>query len=120
MTNSWNVISPSPSTTAYDTTNIISSGINGRAKIGAPVAEYQFTAFDMSTYAGQHVQVRLMFRSNQYSGATGVYVDEIRLDEESSDPDGDGIVGILHEWSTVFSDPFVADTDGDRVSDGAD
>ncbi|MDQ7056943.1 MAG: hypothetical protein Q9N62_00125 [Ghiorsea sp.] len=35
------------------------------------------------------------------------------------DPDGDGILGVLNEWN-VGSNPFLSDTDGDGVVDGAD
>ncbi|MDQ6964713.1 MAG: FG-GAP-like repeat-containing protein, partial [Mariprofundales bacterium] len=44
-------------------------------------------------------------------------ITNIRIDEESSDADGDGLPGVLAEYSAYGTDPFLADTDGDGVSD---
>ncbi|MDX8408509.1 MAG: FG-GAP-like repeat-containing protein, partial [Mariprofundales bacterium] len=85
---------------------------------GQPVAgNYKFSVFDLYAYAGQKVQMRLMFRSDSSWTSVGAYIDEIRVDEENSDPDGDGLSGILAEFVAYGTDPFLADTDGDGVSD---
>ncbi|RMH50500.1 MAG: VCBS repeat-containing protein, partial [Zetaproteobacteria bacterium] len=88
---------------------------------GPPLSDYKLVAFDLSAYAGQQVQIRIAHRADWT--APGAYIDEIRVDDEGSDPDGDGIVGILGEYLTaghVGLDPFLADTDGDGVNDGVE
>jgi hypothetical protein len=64
------------------------------------------------------VRVRLLFRSDWSSTAEGAYIADIGLNEESSDPDGDGINGILDEYLVHGSDPFLPDSDGDDINDG--
>lgn len=80
---------------------------------------YALSAFDLSAWAGQLLRTRLHFTSNTYYTAPGIYVDDIALDEESSDPDNDGLLGVLAE-AAIGTDPYVADTDGDGVDDGAE
>jgi hypothetical protein len=42
------------------------------------------------------------------------------LTEEGSDPDGDGLSGVLDEIFLAGTDPFLADTDGDGSDDDAE
>ena len=48
------------------------------------------------------------------------YVDEFRPDTETSDPDGDGLIGVLNEAQAYGTDPYLLDTDGDGVDDGTE
>ena len=85
------------------------------------LGSYVLAAFDLTPYVGQQLQVRIAFRSeNSVILSTGAYVDEIRIDEEGSDPDGDGVPGIWNEYLSSGTDPFMSDTDGDGFSDGAE
>jgi hypothetical protein len=66
------------------------------------------------------VQVRVAFRSNSNgSVSAGMYLDDVRIDEEGSDPDGDSFPGVLAELAEG-TDPYVADTDDDGVLDGVE
>ena len=79
--------------------------------------EYVLSAFSLAPWNGSVVRLRLRAAMSGISVSTGTYVDEIRLDEEGSDPDGDGFDGVLAELAEGL-DPYVADTDGDGVLDG--
>jgi hypothetical protein len=64
------------------------------------------------------VDIRFHFVSDWSSTAEGAYIDDIGIYEESADPDGDGINGILDEYLVHGSDPFLPDSDGDGSNDG--
>ncbi|MDQ7056941.1 MAG: hypothetical protein Q9N62_00115 [Ghiorsea sp.] len=118
LTNSWTPIDSY--TLPYQTTTLTTIGVNAWAVQGGNSDEfYRFAAFDLTAFSGQQIQVRLAFRSDAGSVGWGTYIDDIRLDDEAADPDGDGILGVLNEWN-VGSNPFLSDTDGDGVVDGAD
>ncbi len=72
----------------------------------------------LTAHAGTTVHTRLAFRSNGFNAAAGAYIDDVAVDSEASDPDSDGILGVVDEWQTYGTDPYVADTDGDGVNDG--
>jgi hypothetical protein len=120
-TNTWTVLSPYSTMVPYNVSDIPVVS-NGWGDVGAPIAgAYQLTAFDLTAYVGGTAQLRLAFRSNNNGYKSGMYIDEIRVDEEDSDPDGDGIIGIIAEYNIVGHvglDPFLADSDGDGVNDG--
>lgn len=81
--------------------------------------DYVLHDVDLSDLAGRHACVRFKFTGDGLLGAgVGAYVDDLGLHSESSDVDGDGSPGIRTEAVTWGTDPFVADTDGDGVSDG--
>jgi len=82
--------------------------------------EYSFAAVSLQPWAGAVVRVRLLFVSDWIGGERGAYIDDIELHEEGSDPDGDGVQGVLGEYLAPGpgTDPFVADTDGDGTDDG--
>ncbi|MDQ7056944.1 MAG: FG-GAP-like repeat-containing protein [Ghiorsea sp.] len=118
LTNSWTPIDSY--TLPYQTTTLTTIGVNAWAVQGGNSDEfYRFAAFDLTAFSGQQIQVRLAFRSDAGSVGWGTYIDDIRLDNEATDPDGDGILGVIAEWN-VGSDPFLSDTDGDGAVDGAD
>ncbi|MDQ6997801.1 MAG: Ig-like domain-containing protein, partial [Mariprofundus sp.] len=120
VTSAW--LSIDPYMTAYDSTNIAALGLSGWTNQGGQGTDkyYVLAAFDLSAYSGQQIQVRYAYRSDASQTASlGAYVDEIRLDDEAVDQDGDGIVGVINEWNTG-TDPFISDTDGDGINDGAD
>jgi len=122
LTSTWNVITPYSTTQQYDTTAVPVVG-TAWGNIGTPVtgaAAYQLSAFDLSAWIGGTMQLRFAFFSNNNGNTTGMYVDELRLDEEASDPDGDGIAGVLNEWNTYGTDPFKLDTDGDGFNDNVE
>ncbi|MGB0592077.1 MAG: PKD domain-containing protein, partial [Myxococcota bacterium] len=79
---------------------------------------YGFAAFSLEAYVDQSVKVRLAFRSNCCNVAPGAYIDDLALYEEGSDPDEDGLLGVIDEFLTHGTDPFVADTDQDDHLDG--
>jgi len=83
-------------------------------------SNYELVAASLAGHSGQLVSVRLAIRTACCGTQPGSYIDEIRLDEEASDPDGDGVAGILDEVLVLGTDPFVADTDGDGDDDGAE
>ncbi|OIP98814.1 MAG: hypothetical protein AUK35_09395 [Zetaproteobacteria bacterium CG2_30_46_52] len=117
----WTVIDPY--ITPYDGGQLNDVNLPAWEELGWTSTEqvYQLAAFDLTAYAGQQVQVRLAFRSEGSSiQSLGMYVDDIRIDEETSDLDSDGINGVLSEWNSTGTDPFIADTDGDGTADGAD
>ncbi len=80
--------------------------------------DYVLMAFNLSPWAGQQVRTRFTFVSDDRLVDSGVYLDNIGLWEEGSDPDNDGIVGVLAEVAAQSTDPLVSDTDGDGVNDG--
>lgn len=82
--------------------------------------DYVLAAVDLEPWAGRKVRARLVFRSGCCGTDSGVYVDDVGLYEEGSDPDGDGIVGVLAEYEGVGSDPLIADTDRDGQNDGVE
>jgi hypothetical protein len=81
---------------------------------------YELAAIDLTPWAGLLTEVRLRFRSDSLFGGTGAYIDDLGLHDEGDDPDGDGLLGVLDEYVVHGTDPFVADTDGDGVDDGAE
>ncbi|MDD9934814.1 MAG: hypothetical protein OXT09_14490 [Myxococcales bacterium] len=83
-------------------------------------ADYQLVVAAVPDWVGDVAQLRLQFESNATSVAPGAYIDDIRIDDESSDPDSDGLVGVLAEVEGHGTDPFVADTDQDGQDDGAE
>lgn len=83
-------------------------------------AEYAFAAVSLAAWAGSQVFVRLRFRSNPTLNASGTYIDDVGLHDESDDPDLDGIPGILDEFQVLGTDPFLDDTDGDGYLDGGE
>ena len=79
---------------------------------------YQAMAVSLDGYAGQSIFVRLAVRTNLCSICTGwLLIDDIRLEEESSDPDGDGLPGLVGELSLYGTAGDAADTDEDGVDD---
>jgi len=94
----------------------------GRAAWGDYIgAKYHFAAARLNAWAGQTVLLRFAFRSNGGSEAEGSYIDDFALaNEASTDPDGDGLIGLLNEYNTYGTNPLVADTDGDGVNDGTE
>ncbi|MCB9664017.1 MAG: hypothetical protein H6732_07875 [Alphaproteobacteria bacterium] len=84
-----------------------------------PVSEtWVFTAVRLPLWLGDTARVRLVLASSPSAEAAGAYVDDLRVDDESSDPDADGLDGVLDEWLLHGTDPFVADADGDGALDG--
>ena len=103
-----------PGTPAYDSTDAL--GVQAWRQQTGP-GGYVQVLVDLSAWAGDTRRLRLVFRSgNAWEGA-GAYIDDLSLDDETSDPDGDGLVGILDEFNTYGTDPYRADTDGDGVDD---
>jgi len=117
----WTLIDPYITTYGGRQLNVAAD--RAWANVGYPVIgspSYKLAAFDLTPYAGQQLQLRFTFSSDSAAQGSGVYLDEIRLDEEGVDADSDGIAGVLNEWNLAGTDPFVADTDGDGVNDGAE
>jgi len=117
----WTVIDPY--ITPYDGRQLNDVNLPAWEELGWTTTEqvYQLAAFDLTPYTGQQIQARLAFRSEgSINQDVGTYVDDIRIDEEASDLDNDGINGVLGEWNSAGTDPFVADSDGDGTSDGTD
>ncbi len=82
---------------------------------------YVLAALSLADYVGAGaLQVRLNFTSNSSLEGAGFYLDELRLDDEGGDPDGDGQPGVITEFDTLATDPFVADSDGDGSQDRVD
>ncbi len=81
---------------------------------------YQFAALALDGYLGEQVKLRLTFRSDASGNDSGVYIDNPTLYLESSDPDGDGVVGVRDEYQSIGTDPFDFDTDQDGLSDGVE
>ncbi|MDX8414568.1 MAG: LamG-like jellyroll fold domain-containing protein, partial [Mariprofundales bacterium] len=109
----WVAVTPYASVFPYNSTNMLSSGMSGwggNINYNSP-GNYQFIALDLSGFVGKKVQLRITERN--WGLAWGSYITNIRIDEESSDADGDGIVGMLAEWLNSGTDPTIADTDGD-------
>jgi len=91
--------------------------------------EYVWAAWDLSAFKdATHLRVRFAFRSNSGGEWYGVYIDDLRLDD-NVDKDGDGVGeghctgdplcegGLLSEVA-VGTDPYGADSDGDGEEDG--
>ncbi|MCB9669831.1 MAG: hypothetical protein H6734_10205 [Alphaproteobacteria bacterium] len=104
-------------TPAYNTTDVF-----GYAAWRQPSGRdlWDLVGADLSLYAGQIVYVRVVFRSNDSWLDAGVFLDDLAVEEEGADPDGDGLFGVLDERGTYGTDPFLADTDGDGTDDGAE
>jgi hypothetical protein len=101
----------------YESTD--AAGIVAFRTVGSGTA-YRLVTFDLSAFVGRTLPVRVMFRSDGAWVATGAYLDDLRLDDEADDPDGDGLTGVADERRTYGTDPFLADTDGDGALDGAE
>ncbi len=114
LTGTWTRLDPY--ITPYDATQFT----HGSAPGWGVTQGYQLVAFDLSAFVGQQVQLRYLFTSDASITAAGAYLDDIRLNDENSDPDGDGLIGIIDEYSTYGTDPMLADTDGDGINDGAE
>jgi hypothetical protein len=104
-----------PDRPEYDAT-IAGGGLGWRQQ--RYLSDWTWAAASLAPWAGEIVQLRLLYRSDGIYMGPGVYIDDLGLFEESDDPDGDGLVGILDEWLTWGTDPMTADTDGDGSSDG--
>ena len=110
---SWAALTPT--TPAYDDVDA-----TGRSAWGTQgyLTSYSQVLIPLTAHAGITLHTRLAFRSNSFNQATGATIDDVAVDSEASDPDNDGIVGVVDEWQTYGTDPYVADTDGDGVNDG--
>ena len=83
------------------------------------LTEYELAAFSLTPWVGETVRLRFWIYSDGSFVRPGIYIDELRIDEETSDPDGDGIAGVLGEIA-AGTDPYIADTDGDGWDDGSE
>jgi len=82
---------------------------------------YALAILPLDAFAGQSaLMLRFAFRSNGGAANVGAYVDNLAVHRGTDDPDNDGIAGVANEWRTRRTDPFIADTDGDGVLDGAE
>ena len=81
---------------------------------------YQIAIADLSFYTGTEIELRVRFMSNTNGYTPGAFIDDVSVTEETSDPDSDGIIGVLGEYQAYGTDPFDGDTDGDGTNDGAD
>jgi len=106
-----------PGTPSYESTDAL--GVTAWRDQRGPEGYVQVLV-DLSAWSGSLRPLRLVFRSDSSSWAPGAYIDDLSLDDETSDPDGDGLVGILDEFTAHGTDPYRADTDGDGVDDGAE
>ena len=102
---------------AYDTTDSWGAAAFGSVGSGST---YELAAIDLTPWIGGTAELRLAWHSNNALGGSGAYVDDFALDDEASDPDGDGLPGVLGEVEIYGTDPYLADTDGDGVLDGAE
>ena len=82
--------------------------------------DYAQVLVPLTLLSGPVGHLRFAFRSNTSGYSVGAYIDDVRVDSEAVDADGDGIGGVLSEWLTHGTDPFVDDTDGDGVDDGTE
>ncbi len=112
-TQQWETLTPS--VTGYDSLPVGSGG--GWGQVGYADA-YSLVLVDLSALPKSTVQLRLVYRSNADINGPGAYIDELRLDEEASDADDDGLSGIIAEYTTYGTDPYAYDSDGDETSDG--
>ncbi len=111
----WSPVAPE--TPAYDGTDAIQNAAWEEQRYRG---DYKLAMVSLAQWAGQQIQVRFAFRTTGSLEAAGAYIDDIGLHEESSDPDMDGIAGVIDEWRRSATDPFIADTDGDGVNDGTE
>ncbi|MGM0556962.1 MAG: thrombospondin type 3 repeat-containing protein, partial [Myxococcota bacterium] len=79
---------------------------------------FTFVAVPLEFYTESTIWIRFGLLANGGRSSDGAYIDDIRIQEESTDPDGDGLIGILDEFSAHGTDPYLADTDGDGTNDG--
>ena len=94
------------------------TGADGNAHF-AGVDPTALALFDLSTWNGQQLPVRLSFRADRNGLARpGATVDDLQMHEEADDVDGDGLPGVYAELVAYGTDPFLADSDGDGVNDG--
>ena len=116
-TGAWTVLPAQ--ITPYDGTQNSNAALPGWGVVGYQ-NQYRLAAFDLSPYNGNVVQLRLSLRSNWIGVEKGIYIDDLRLDEEATDPDADGIAGIINEWTVAGTDPINPDSDGDGLNDGGE
>jgi bacillopeptidase F len=81
---------------------------------------YVFAAASLQLYTNQLARVRFVFRSDAGDNAAGAYLDDVRIDLEASDPDADGLFGVITEHGDYGTDPYLFDTDGDGLGDGVE
>ena len=60
----------------------------------------------LTLLSGPVGHLRFAFRSNTSGYSVGAYIDDVRVDSEAVDADGDGIGGVLSEWLTHGTDPL--------------
>ena len=83
--------------------------------------DWTFAAGSLAAFVGQQVQLRIAWLDLRGGRlGSGTYIDDVSITEEDSDPDGDGIAGVIAESMSHGTDPFVADTDGDGADDNTD
>jgi hypothetical protein len=113
--NGWATLHPD--TPAYESTDA-----EGRPawRSQSPRGRYVWAALPLDAFAGGTVRLRLALRSDGAWTAVGAYVDDLAIDAEAADPDGDGLIGVLDEFYAYGTDPYLADTDGDRFDDGVE
>jgi hypothetical protein len=99
------------------------------APSGGGVLAFSLTATDADGATATDLVVVTVTSANQRPVASAgadqdvlpcAYVDDLRLDEEASDPDGDGLPGIDDERLLHGTDPYRFDSDGDGHGDGAE
>src|SRR5690606_3405515 len=96
--------------------------VDGRPAWGStPVTEtWSLYTVSLPSWLGSAIRVRFVFHADGSFRAAGSFLDDVRVHDESEDPDGDGIPGVRDEIAAAGTDPFVADSDGDGESDGAE
>src|SRR5690606_15700969 len=52
----------------------------------------------LTPLAGTVGHLRVAFRSNNNSVSSGVCVEELTIDSEDDDSDGEGLAGVVDEW----------------------
>lgn len=92
----------------------------GGLSVWSNFTQWTFAATSLSSWVGETIQLRIAYIDLGGRSGPGGYVDDVAVTEESSDPDGDTLPGILGEFGAAGTDPFVADTDGDGVDDNLD
>ncbi|MDX8405222.1 MAG: LamG-like jellyroll fold domain-containing protein, partial [Mariprofundus sp.] len=118
LTNTWTVVTAQ--ITPYDSKQNNNASRPGWGNQGGSPADWRLAGFDLSGFPRQGLQVRISFVSDWIYEATGMYLDDIRLNDETVDADGDGVNGVINEWTVKGSDPFITDSDGDGTNDGTD
>ena len=91
-------------TPAYDSTD----GIGQAAWYSQYSGGYRFAAVSLAPWAGETVRLRLAFRSNTFNASSGAFLDDFAFYDETSDPDGDGVPGLLNEFLNNGTDPLDA------------